>query len=149
MVFHFPWPGNSGFHTCVYCRFSGSPRPVKKIIVIALILFGGATLFIVNPEHVSWMPKCYFFVLTGWQCPACGSQRALHQLLHLDFAAAFAYNPFLLISFPYLLALVFLQWFDEHKRFQKLRVFCHSTLTIRIYLVLIVLWWILRNIISC
>ncbi len=116
-------------------------------MVIALILLGGITLFFINPEQVSWMPKCYFYVLTGWQCPACGSQRALHHLLHQNFAAAFAYNPFLLVSLPYLFALVFLQWFDEENRFQKLRTFCHGSQTIRIYLVLIVLWWILRNII--
>ena len=139
---------NSGFHTGVYWRIPGSDHPVKKLIIISFIIGAAIILYFLNPEHTLWMPKCYFFLITGWQCPACGSQRALHQLLHLNFASAFAYNPFLLISFPYLLALVFLQWFDERNRFQKLRAFCHGTLTIRIYLVLIVLWWILRNIIS-
>ena len=116
------------------------------MIVIALILFGGTILFFINPEQVSWMPKCYFYVLSGWQCPACGSQRALHQLLHFRFQSAFAFNPFLLISLPYLALLVFVQWFDTQNRFQKLRAFCHHTLTINIYLVLIIAWWIGRNI---
>lgn len=46
---------------------------------------------------------CLFYKLTGFQCPACGVSRMLVSLAHLDFAAAFRYNAFLLVTAPVLL----------------------------------------------
>lgn len=45
-----------------------------------------------------------FHALTGWDCPACGGQRALHSLLHGRFGEALRFNPFLVVAVPYLLA---------------------------------------------
>ncbi len=33
-------------------------------------------------------PRCLFKLITGYECPGCGSQRAFHSLLHGDIAAA-------------------------------------------------------------
>ena len=44
-------------------------------------------------------PKCLFFSLTGLQCPGCGSQRALHSLLHLDLVAALRYNAYMVFLY--------------------------------------------------
>ena len=41
---------------------------------------------------------CPLRTLTGWQCPFCGGTRMGSALLHLDVAAAFAYNPVVLIG---------------------------------------------------
>ena len=43
-------------------------------------------------------------MLTGWDCPACGGQRALHSLLHGRVGEALHFNPFLVVSVPYFLA---------------------------------------------
>lgn len=45
-------------------------------------------------------PKCMFKTLTGWDCPGCGSQRALHAALHGDFVAAWHFNPFVFFAVP-------------------------------------------------
>lgn len=45
-------------------------------------------------------PKCMFKALTGWDCPGCGSQRALHAVLHGDFKAAWSFNPFVFFATP-------------------------------------------------
>src|SRR5260221_331534 len=52
-------------------------------------------LFFFNPASASnqWFPKCPFRMITGWQCPGCGSTRACYQLLHLHPVAAFKLNP--------------------------------------------------------
>jgi len=42
-------------------------------------------------------------MLTGFQCPGCGSTRALHQLMHGHLINAFTLNPLFLISLPFLL----------------------------------------------
>ena len=119
----------------------------KKILLIIAILVGATILFFFNPEKAIWLPKCPIYLLTGYQCPACGTQRALYHLLHFNFSKAFHFNPFLLISMPYVVSLMTVTWFDKKNRFVKLRNFCFHHITIDVYLVLIILWWILRNII--
>lgn len=85
-------------------------------------------------------------MLTGLECPACGSQRAIHQLLHGNVIAALKYNSFLLVSLPYLFVLLFAR-LDLNGKFQKIKDFCYSSVVVNVYLVLIVVWWIVRNLI--
>lgn len=46
-------------------------------------------------------PACPVRTLTGWLCPGCGSQRAIHQLLHGNLAVSFHYNPLFLPALFY------------------------------------------------
>lgn len=48
--------------------------------------------FFFNPEGMSIFPKCPLYNFTGIYCPGCGSQRALHSLLHLNIAGAVGFN---------------------------------------------------------
>jgi hypothetical protein len=41
---------------------------------------------------------CPFLALTGWQCPFCGGTRMGAALLHGDLAAAYAFNPLVLVA---------------------------------------------------
>jgi len=50
----------------------------------------------------SLFPSCVFHDLTGWHCPGCGITRALHALVHFDFARALAMNALLVASLPVL-----------------------------------------------
>lgn len=118
----------------------------RKLAVGLVTVLALGTLFCVNPEHAPFMPRCVFHWLTGWDCPACGSQRALHQLLHLHVREAFAYNPFLLISLPYLGALAACRWFNDGGRLDRLQRVCHHPATVHTYLILLVAWWIVRNV---
>jgi hypothetical protein len=47
-------------------------------------------------------PQCPFRLLTGWNCPACGGLRMVHDLLHGHLAAAVTDNAFLLFGIPVL-----------------------------------------------
>ena len=61
-----------------------------------------AVLFYVfDPATAGFFPRCPSLLITGFKCAGCGSQRALHALLHGDFAAAWALNPLLLLALPY------------------------------------------------
>jgi hypothetical protein len=123
-------------------------RCSKKVLAIAIILAGVVTLSFFNPEKTIWLPKCPFYLLTGFQCPACGTQRALYHLLHFNMHKAFCYNPFLVISMPYALLLIAVTWFDPKGKLKKLKKICYSPIIIKTYLVLIIGWWIIRNIIQ-
>jgi len=109
---------------------------------------GAVILYFFNPEKTIWLPKCPFYMLTGFKCPACGTQRAIYNLLHFNIRKAFYYNPFMLISVPYATALVVTTWFDPKGKMRKIKSFCYNSIIINIYLILIVLWWIIRNIIK-
>jgi len=62
-------------------------------------------LFFFNPASPSnqWFPKCPFRLVTGMQCPGCGSTRAFYQLLHLHPIAAFKFNPLMVLTLPFII----------------------------------------------
>lgn len=66
---------------------------VFAVVVISAVL---VWLYVGNPDNPSEsFLKCPLYALTGFQCPLCGSQRAIHHLLHLHPVSAFSYNPWL------------------------------------------------------
>lgn len=83
-------------------------------------------------------------MLTGLKCPGCGSQRAIHQLLHFNVAGAFKYNALMVISIPVLVFLLIAELLKVgHPKLYSYTLgkpFCYSLIA------LILLWWILRNI---
>lgn len=120
----------------------------KYLIFIScgLVLLG-LIYFFVDPS-VHYMPRCLFYSLTGYMCPGCGSQRALHALLHLDIPSAFAFNPLMVISLPYVLLGVLLSFFDKDKTWvQWVRVNMFGIHAVCLWGLIIILYWILRNII--
>lgn len=43
---------------------------------------------------------CPFHAITGLRCPGCGSQRALHALLHGDLSTTFKMNALWILAIP-------------------------------------------------
>lgn len=82
---------------------------MKKFINSGLlIVFSGLAIlfFVLNPAEHQLFPRCVFNAVTGYYCPGCGSQRAIHSLLHLDFEGVVSYNflfipAFLMIFYHY------------------------------------------------
>lgn len=99
-----------------------------------------------SPEESGWFPKCIFLQLTGLKCPGCGSQRVIHSLLHLDVRKAFEANAFLVLSLPYIAALLTsVALKDRHPRFY---IALNSVPVIIAICVLVIAWWIVRNILG-
>ncbi|WP_239018698.1 DUF2752 domain-containing protein [Sphingobacterium corticibacterium] len=69
-----------------------------------IVVLGVATYiyYTYDPAAHGWFPRCPFKTLTGLDCPGCGSQRAVHAILHGDFEGAFRYNALLFPFIPYL-----------------------------------------------
>jgi Protein of unknown function (DUF2752) len=78
-------------------------RRSTVIAIWSVLLTGAAYLFVFEPGKTGFFPVCVFRFLTGYQCPGCGSTRAMHQLLHGHLLAAFMLNPFFLLALPFLL----------------------------------------------
>jgi hypothetical protein len=62
---------------------------------------GALVLFCFDPQQYHFYPVCFFHQTTGLLCPGCGALRATHQLLHGHLAAAFRFNPILVVSLPF------------------------------------------------
>ncbi|BBY08559.1 hypothetical protein MNVI_38770 [Mycobacterium noviomagense] len=60
-----------------------------------------------NPH--SLFPLCPFKLLTGWNCPACGGLRMVHDVLHGDLLAAVSDNIFLIVGLPMLTVWILLR----------------------------------------
>lgn len=115
------------------------------IIGVAICIAFGIIYYFIDPANEWLMPKCLFKQLTGWDCPACGNQRALHALLHGEFAKAFGFNPFAVISLPYVLLFAYTT-FSQSKHSLLLKPYIQHRITVYIYLAGIIAWWILRNV---
>ena len=76
----------------------------STVVGIWLLLIAGAVyLFIFEPGRSGFFPGCVFRSLTGLTCPGCGTTRALHEITHGHFKAAFMLNPLLLLASPFLI----------------------------------------------
>jgi len=97
--------------------------------------------------NATYFPKCPFRLLTNYECPGCGSQRALHYLLNFNIAGAFRENPLLVISIPYLLlAFLLSKVANLGKKLIACRRILYGKRAIYFILVIIFSFWILRNV---
>ena len=67
---------------------------------LAIAALGAAWLYWFDPARGGPYPVCYFHQSTGLLCPGCGGLRAMHQLLHGRVAAAFYFNPLVVLALP-------------------------------------------------
>lgn len=118
----------------------------RRFALTASVVLPGLLVvyYLVDPAHTAWMPRCLFRTLTGWECPACGGQRALHSLLHCRPGEAFGYNPFLVISLPYAAAVAWTT-FGRSRAAVRWRPVVQHRAAAYAYCVLFVAWWVVRN----
>lgn len=69
-------------------------------LVVVGVAVGLFALFRFNPAEHGFFPRCTFHSVSGWECPGCGGQRALHQLLHGNLGAALRYNALFIALLP-------------------------------------------------
>ena len=77
-------------------------RTLVIALVVAVLLVLGFIYYALDPTASAVFPRCTFLSLTGYKCPGCGSQRAIHALLHGDVVSAFRYNALLLVAIPWI-----------------------------------------------
>jgi hypothetical protein len=70
--------------------------------IAGLAMAAGAlvVLFLFDPATHGFYPVCALHQTTGLLCPGCGTLRALHQLTHGNFAAAWRLNSFVVALLP-------------------------------------------------
>ncbi|MBK5720471.1 DUF2752 domain-containing protein [Dysgonomonas sp. Marseille-P4677] len=132
----------------------GDKQPRKKskhiqqlLAIVFLLLTGGLFYYLFSPEESDLFPKCVFHSMTGLDCPGCGSQRAIHHLLHLRIKEAFLSNALLILVIPYIILCIYIEYFGGKEKFPKIRKIVFSKTAIWGILIIILLFWIGRNLI--
>lgn len=83
--------------------FYGRYRYIWYILGAGIAAVFIAIYYKYNPDEYIFFPKCPVKALSRLDCPGCGSQRAIHSLLHGDFRSAFEYNAMVIPFMPYLM----------------------------------------------
>ncbi|NLK70352.1 MAG: DUF2752 domain-containing protein [Clostridiales bacterium] len=94
-----------------------------KIFVILLPVISIPTIFFTVNLYEKYIYSihfpCLFNVLTGYLCPGCGNTRSIIELLNGNILLSLKYNPFIIISFIFLILLyieIFTSTFFVHKK---------------------------------
>ncbi|SDE44904.1 Protein of unknown function [Ulvibacter litoralis] len=122
----------------------------KKIITLTLIAAVLGGIFFVfhsyNPSHHSFFLPCPFKYTTGYHCPGCGSQRAIHQLAQGDVTTAFGLNPLMVLSLPLIIYAFGLKLYNYLFSTQLRVHLFYNPFFIYGYFGIVAIYWIARNI---
>jgi hypothetical protein len=110
------------------------------IVAVALL----SLYFIYDPSSFDFFPKCPLHATTGIYCPGCGSQRALHSLLHLNLAGAIGHN---LLFLPALIIVVqhYIMRFMEKRDGRQRKLLLYHPRAPWVVLSVVLAFWLLRN----
>jgi len=131
-------------------NFKSNKYNTGKILKWMVILIGLLVFFRIysyfDPYKFDFFPKCPFLQITGYKCPGCGSQRALHYLFNFEIKKAFFENMLLVVSIPYLILGAYLDTIKfKNEKQLKIRKALFGLKAIIVVSVIILLFWILRN----
>jgi hypothetical protein len=110
------------------------------LTVLALLYFFG------DARKAAFFPRCPFHYFTGLFCPGCGSQRAISAMLHSDFSQAARYNLLLVSSIPILFYSAGVTLLNATRGKQLSRSLIYSPQFVKVYLVIVIVFFIARNI---
>ena len=121
----------------------------KKLLNFTLVasFLGGVFIlyYFFNPSDHSFFLVCPFKYATGYSCPGCGSQRAIHQLAHGNIVNAFGFNPLMVLSIPLVLyGFGIKAWNYLYSTEHRVKLF-YSNFFIYTYFIIVLLFWVLRN----
>ena len=121
---------------------------LSVLAIIGIIVF----YYLYDPNDSLFFPKCPFKLLTGWDCPSCGGQRAMHAALHGHLAEAVMLNPFFLLAIPVLVFVIIVQIIVHGKSIEltsrQYRLLKIRNIVVKFYIVAYIIWFILRNILK-
>ena len=121
-----------------------SPR--HKFILYAFLAIGLVLLIGHNALLYPETAQCLFKLQTGLLCPGCGAQRSLHALLQMDLIHSVKYNFLIPLSLVALIGLSILLMIDFESTWSKVNYIASHIIFRWSLLVLVLGYWIFRNI---
>ena len=121
----------------------------KVLIITTIVIVLGLMLslyFFYDPtKHGSPFPKCPFHQLTGLHCPGCGSQRAINKILNGNILEGIRHN-YLIVLASFVIGYQLVYFLITNYTSKTMTNLFHNTKVTRLILVLVILFWLLRNI---
>lgn len=130
------------------CGWQVRAELTYRVLVLSAVAAVAVALYFIDPMEWAFMPKCPFKMITGFSCPGCGFQRAVHALLHGDVAGAVGYNLFLVYAGPYALALLVQRWVLTGSWQRRAWRFLEDKRMVAFYVVMFFIWMVVRNVIG-
>lgn len=115
---------------------------IKPIVRIAAI----GCIYAVIVRYTSLRIPCFFHKITGYYCPGCGITRMFYYLTFLDWKHASQANLYLFWSTPLLFGLLLIYYFPFSKLKNSRRRKKLINITAVGYLIGLVIWSVVRNI---
>lgn len=123
----------------------------NRAIVAAAVFVGVAALAVIYATYdpsAEIFPKCPVKALTGYSCPGCGSQRALHALLTGRPMEALGYNAMLPAGIVALAVFGVAESRAGRRRWPRFSSALRSRAAALSVAGGIVGWWVIRNVLS-
>lgn len=112
------------------------------VVSVVSILIGYYFIYTYAPKFTL---KCIFYELTSLKCPGCGITKMLVSFLRFRFLEGIRYNVFLGVTFPFVLWIFVYSGYLYVVDKKNGRIFDVSCF---IYVVLLLVWGIIRNIVG-
>lgn len=120
--------------------------PRRRKLTVAAITVAAAVVIALYASFdpaSGFFPACPVKAITGFDCPGCGSQRALHALLNGQIADAWRHNAVLFVLVPAAAAMIAAEMTrDSHPRFYRRMT---SRWAAAAAIAVIIVWTIARN----
>lgn len=113
--------------------------------MVAAFVVTMTVYYMFDPSDCEWMPKCSSKLISGYDCTGCRIQRALCAALHYRFGEAWRLNPFLCISLPFVVDVIWSSFLRLRGSATARRI-THSQIATWTYITAFIAWWVLRNI---
>ena len=129
-------------------RIDWHSKKIRILVGIMLPLTAAvlALLLAIALSLLEQGPPCWFYKLTGLHCPGCGTGRAAVAVLNGDLALAFRNQPLMMILIPfvfYYLLKVYIAYVFGRDVLPFFKIGTKFAIGI---LIVILLYWVLRNI---
>ncbi len=114
---------------------------------LAVAVMVAAIYYVFDPSEIgNLFPRCMFYTFTGYKCPGCGTQRALHALLHGDAGGALRFNA----ALPVTMLVVGVYLLAEAKRtaWPRFHMALNSRRAALAVAAAIMAWWLMRNLLG-
>ena len=113
------------------------------LVIVAAALAGLYYFF--DPSKERFFIACPLKTLTGYECAGCGSQRALHALLHFEWIKALRLNALFVLMLFLVGIYGLIRSFADKQYLRKMNGIIFDKKTIIIFLIIILIFSVLKN----
>lgn len=118
---------------------------LKQLVLFVIISVLISIYYFFDPSKDSFFIGCPLKTLTGYECAGCGTQRALHELLHFNLQNAFKFNPLFTLMFFLSIIYVTIRIFGHAKTIRKVEEFLFNKKSVVILMIIILVFSLLKN----